>query len=218
MRINITTSDVRWDDTVTEGPYVYKKVSGDFDCYTKLHDLTGTRAEFLYGILCQSTADLTDWLFWGWHEDTNQIKYFERKTVNGVSTDTIRGSASYPPTPGDDSWQTAFRMTRVGNQITLYSGYQDIRYFQEENPADSVWGSYDAQFTLDLGTDVRLGLVAASDVQSGATIYPVFFYFRFLAGGETECSRSSARCTQLKNDYQFNGFLGMPDNLSLRNL
>jgi hypothetical protein len=211
LRTEITTAgttDIRWLDANQKGPYCYKKISGDFDCYTKVHEYDTVRNEFLIGLLCQSVSDTSDWLFWGWHEDTGAIKYVERKTINDVSADTSRGTN--PP------FHTAFRMKRVGNTFTLYSRYEDITQYYDTVPDESDWTHQTSPsgFTLDLGTDVRVGLVTASDEVLGTSLRTLHYFLRFLSGGETECDRSLARCAVLGNTYQFNGFLGMPDYLA----
>lgn len=204
--INPTASvDIRWLDTNRNGPYMYKKVSGDFDVYTKMTTGTGTRAQWLCGILVQNTADLSDWLFYGWHEDTGAIKYIQRKTANGSSADTQRGTN--PP------YHTAFRMKRETNDFKLYSRYADVTTFEDDNPDDSDW-TYQATEAFNIDTDVNVGLVIAGDTVDSTTFLPYFFYFRFLEGGETECNRSLTNCSTLTNTYQFNGFLGMPQNIA----
>jgi hypothetical protein len=193
---------LRWLDANREGPYLYKKITGDFDVYTKIHDLSiGSLAEQTIGLLVQSTTDESDWLFWGWHENTG-FDYSKRSTENDVTTETITASG----VPLD----TAFRIVRSGNSFSIYRTFLNISAKDVTHP--SSWTQQGTSFTLNLGTTVRVGVVAGSDdTTNGRQLRCFFFYCRFLQDDTfTDCDRSFDDCTLRKNLYQFNGFIGMP--------
>jgi hypothetical protein len=181
---------------------MYKKVTGDFDVYTKIGDLSGVGAvEMVFGLLVQSIDDEQDWLFWGWHENTG-FDYSKRVTTNNVTVETITASG----VPLD----TAFRITRATNTFTLYRTFLNVEAKDTTHP--SSWTQEGSSFSHTLGTTVRVGLVTASDNNGTAdNVRSTYFYLRFLQDDTfTDCDRSFDDCTLRKNLYQFNGFIGMP--------
>jgi hypothetical protein len=69
------------------------------------------------------------------------------------------------------------------------------------------------QTTKDMGTILRVGLLAATDA-GGATLMSVRFrFFHFTSGGPDDCDRSLDACQALgrDNEHQHNAFRTIPE-------
>lgn len=197
-------SDYLWEDAARDGTFFYREITDDtdVDISVKVNPYLGSTDESICGILVQSQADPTSWVFWGVQRTAGGSRHLYRETVSGTSTDT-----TYTGT------EASYRLKRSGSGWTAY--VRDDSKLVRTLEAGS-WTSKHTD-TLDLGTGgLNVGVVMALDTTGAAGTlllsYDVY-HFRFLAGGFTDCDRSKTHCLERGNVIQFNAFEGMPDSV-----
>lgn len=203
-----STQKLAWLDDDRYGPYFFRLLSGDFDVHTVVTMRVTTRLGWAAGLLIQDEAAAinlaldvltepqqiadSNWLFWGRarRPSSSLSDLMSRKTLSNVST-TVRYQVE----------DTRVRLKRVGTSWSLYSRPDDV----------AAW-ILRATETLTLPSAVRIGLVLAADTDEQVQCGVSSDYLRFTSGGELLCDRTKARCRQLQNLKQFNGFEGIPDD------
>lgn len=167
LTIGAPSSAVGWQDTLSNAPYIYKNVTGDFDARVKVTG--GTTVNYsIAGLLVRldpANADgnaaedfvmVTDNLFNG----QNQL----RSVNDNAQSDSggYAGAAAY------------LRLTRVGSVFNAYTSSDGTTWTQR------AWGGGDLNLTrADLGGTVQLGLTHGAFV-TGNTTYARFDNFTLI--------------------------------------
>lgn len=166
--LSTTSSSVDWSGANRNGPYVYKKITGDFDVYTRV-DIVTTREGGLMGILCQEDLDGDSWLFYArTRKPGEDIRLTLRSSIDGSQEPSISGAFPDP---------RYLRMRRVGNVFTLYHAVVE----------NEDWIEF-ATTTITMTPEIRIGLAIGGGV--GTTLAASFEFFRFTAGGPSTCDRT----------------------------
>lgn len=182
--------DLDWSATSRAAPFLYKKLEGDFDVWTKVSPLT-TRIGCLAGILCQEIGDdLDSWAFVGRAQDVSGDLFVRAASaVDGVAESELAAA---------ENGVQYVRMARSANTFAFY--YSDDA---------ETWTSLGSK-SLALETDVRIGLcLSAPGIESGP-ISASFDRFVFLAGGVSDCERTLDFCSGLGHAHRYYGFPGIP--------
>jgi phage-related protein len=186
------SSDVTWSGANRNGPFLYKKLSGDFDCYTKVN-VFGTRESGLLGMLCQEDGAPQDsWIFLARTRKTGEdISLTVRSSIDGSQETSV---AATQPDP------RYLRMKRVGDLFTLY-------YALVEN---TDWVEL-TQATVPMSTEIRIGAaIGGGEGQGLSASYP---FFRFTSGGPSTCDRTKEGvdgCRVKDNVHRIFLFDGIP--------
>jgi phage-related protein len=197
LYIESTSGEMEWSGATRGGPFLYKKLSGDFDVWTQI-DLFDTRPGSLSGLLCQEdAAGLDSWVMFGLGETTSfELVARLQAALNGVQQ------------PDSDSVVTNdkyLRLTRVGNTWTFYhAATVDVS-------APTTGWTQLAQKTFALDGSVRLGLaMSATPAEAPSRVAAGFQSIRFNSGGLPACLRTLDDCRLHGNTARFFGFPGIP--------
>ncbi len=191
LRLQTNSSDTDWAGESREGPYFYKKLTGDFDCYTRVN-LTEIRDGGICGLLCQEDMDGDSWIF------IARTQFFVG-TVKVLSRSSIDSSLE-PDVQVEDPAPRYVRMRRVGDVFTLY-------YSVDEN---ANWVEL-TQSTIPMTAEIRIGLAIGGG--GGGILGATFPYLRFTAGGPSTCDRTKEGldgCRVKDNIHRIFLFDGIP--------
>jgi phage-related protein len=190
--IESSSSDIDWAGSNRNGPYLYKKISGNFDCYTQVIP-KDFRSSGLLGLLCQDDGGPQDsWVFLArTRDDGDEIRI--------VSTASIDGSVEVT-TVVEDPNPRYLRMRRVGDVFSLY-------YSATEN---TNWTLIQDR-TVEMNQGIRIGLAIGGG--QGLVLAATFPYLRFTSGGLGTCDRTADGpdgCRVHKNLHRIFLFQGIP--------
>lgn len=146
-----TEEPADWIDASRTGPFVYKRVFGDFDVWAEIeHD---GDEDLLVGILCQSISTPGIWILNGMSEESGGSHFlvYRFNDDNPTSTNIRSGG-------GWGGSRDRVRMRRRENTFTLSFGFVDA--------TGEVWTSESVQ-TLTTGDTVRLGIFASRESATG---------------------------------------------------
>lgn len=188
-------------NTAQDGLFMWKRMSGDWAVETHVDFTDNVRAQRHGGILIQDDAGLTggstNWLFWGNARQASTTEVLRRRiTTGGVSGNTDSADLS------DGGYYFRVAYDSATTTFTMYV-----------KPANNMPWVQKQQTTKNMGTILRVGLLASSDA-AGATLMSVRFRFlRFTVGGPDDCDRSIEACQELgrDNEHQRNAFPGIPE-------
>lgn len=182
--------DIDWAPGLHTAPFMYKKLSGDFDAWTEVEP-ENYRPGARCGLLCYENApDLNSWVFLARVRDTlEQLELQVASAEDGIgSLPAILAQEEAP----------FLRLKRTGNQFTSYWSSDGLSWTQIE------------QRTVALDNDVRLGLAISAPAVETAPVSAIFRQFRFLSGALPTCARTPEDCKLHENLIHFLGFLGIP--------
>jgi len=188
--ISSQSLDIDWVAAVHAAPFMFKKVSGDFDCWAEVEP-TEYKAGARCGILCyEASGDQNSWVYL-----VREWSTAEEFIVLVASAEDAIGAL---PTALEEENAPFLRLKRVGNLFTSYWSLDGIAWSQIE------------QRTVQLDSDVRLGLAISAPSTETGSVSTVFRQFRFLSGGLATCDRTPEDCSNHENIIHFLGFLGIP--------
>ena len=188
LRYPDSTNVAAWLNAARDGPFAYKKISGDFDVFSKVDPLItgGSRT----GFICQSVSTPSNWVSL-FLVSTNT--WVLRRTISDVSTDASDAATA------SDRW---LRLVRSGD---------DFEGFYSDDGAS--WTSV-GTWTVVMGADIRIGIAVFQDTSNPATpIGGDYEFFRFNAGGLIECDRTldgEKGCNAHSNSTHFGAFPVIP--------
>lgn len=196
--IETSATDAGWNGTTFGAPYMYKRVAGDFDVWTRvLH--RAWRAGGLMGILCQEALSGQDsWIYVARSRD-DLVSDPDIRTASGVN------GVDEAHVVVDEPTATFLRLRRVGDVFTSF--------YRAAEPATVAaytagWTQAD-QRTVAMDTEVRIGLF----VGGGTSEEPLganFDFLRFQAGGLATCLRTPEECRTHENIHRILAFQGIP--------
>jgi phage-related protein len=200
MYMESTSPNLSWAGSFMDGPYAYKRLTGDFDVFTQV-ELIDTRPGSLVGFLCQEAVGGQDsWTMWGLGE-TQDAQIVARLSI---ASDGLQ----HPDTDSVVTGNTFLRLKRVANTFTYFHG-GDIN--DEVDP--SVGWTQLAEKTFTIDADVRLGFVLSASSSETSRVAAGFRCIRFMAGGDPVCTRlidGAHGCSEKGNVVHFLGFPGIP--------
>lgn len=190
-----TEGALDWNNSARDGPYVYKLIDGDFDCYIKA-PMYGYADESGPIFMVQSDGTPDNWLgYMGLDYD----HIITRNTIDASSSDA---ELIEPYSEGHSYW----RIARVGNVFRFYSRnwYSDLEWAAEgEVTNDNMEGS------------VRVGIGSwYSGGYQALAVQCNFWFIRFTAGGFLTCDYSYAGpngCQNHKNTIHNGGCPALPN-------
>lgn len=196
------SNDVSWSGSTFAAPFMYRRIAGDFDVWTRaIH--TSWRAGGLLGILCQEAFSGQDsWVYVARNRNDMAEDPLIRTAsgLNGVdeaATTVAEPTAAY------------LRLRRVGNVFTSF--------YAASEPASlavyaAAWTQAD-QRTVVMDNEIRIGLFVGGGV-STETLGASFNFFRFVAGGLAACDRTPSGaelgCRAHGNNHRILAFEGIP--------
>ncbi len=190
--LETTSSETEWAGTNRDGPYLYKKISGDFDVYTRV-EVGNTREGGLMGILCQEDQDGDSWLFFArTRKPGEDIKLVLQSSIDGSQEPSITVENPDP---------RYLRMQRVGDLFTLY-------YSEDEN---ANWVEFGEATMTGMAFAIRIGLAIGGG--QGLALSAEFPFFRFTSGGPSTCDRTKEGvdgCRVKDNVHRIFLFDGIP--------
>lgn len=189
LHIASQAEDIEWEPGLLNAPYVYKKLSGDFDVATQILPYR-FRAGLHAGILCQDRVDLTSWILFGLAIDEGwQTHVRATAAVAGVGMDALDEETSIY------NW---VRLVRAANVFTCYRGTDG-----------ATWTSIGA-LTVAMDADIRLGLCLAGARIEKGVVDVGFSVFQFRSGGDATCERTREACRLKGNVHRYGAFPGIP--------
>ncbi len=167
--LSTISNDTDWAGSSREGPYVYKKLTGDFDVYTRV-ELVSTRDGGLMGIICQEDGAPQDsWVFLARTRKPGEaIRIVLKSAIDGEQQDDFELADPDP---------RYLRMERVGDVFTLYHSETDNTNWVELT-----------ETTIPMSTEIRIGLAIGGG--QGTALAASFPFFRFRSGGPSTCDRT----------------------------
>lgn len=182
--------DMEWGPQVYESPFVFKKLTGDFDANCRVASID-TRQGSLAGILCSGDAGSADtWVQLGRGQRQDGTEYLR-----------LALSVSGAPAADNNSADVAaeyLRLRRVGNVFTFFYSLDGI-----------AWTEL-AQKTVPMDASMRLGLAISSPSVESQPVTAAFDFFRFTAGGDAACTLGFSACTAKGNSARFGANPGIP--------
>jgi hypothetical protein len=211
----IATGTVQWVGTTLNAPFCYKKISAtddaSVDVITRL-SWTPDVAGDIAGIVILDADDQDNWIFaGGYHNGTND--YFYIRVTEGGSTTNYDQGTGYTA--------NVFRIKRDpddNDDWYFYYGAETFGEFTESDP-DSGWTAAPNNASVTTNSAnftgaLHVGLVAGQlSAATSTNLQANFDYFRFFRGGVATCDRTLTACNARDNSVQFNGYLGIPDNV-----
>jgi phage-related protein len=183
-----------WRDATQTGPFVFKRISGDFDVETRVSELGTVRDDHAIGLLAQGDTTLDDWVMFGAGAGVDLVtdRNFRFRVTRSASSTTY----DFPRLASHDE----LRLRRVGNIFTAF----------HKSPNDAGWEEVRSE-DCAMSSTVRLGFAMSSDSSVTAEYRGHFARFHVTAGGPATCDRTLAQCTAYENTNDYNGFAEMPD-------
>lgn len=194
--MEIDAAQLEWINTGRNGPYMYRKMTGDWDVHTELSLLNHVKVQRLVGFLVQSDTTEGDWLAFGNAETAGSVEVLRlRNTTGNVSADT------------DDTDLTDGKL-----QFRLQYEDDIHRFTCYVRPDESSAWVQKFQVTKNMGATIRVGLVGSSDSGLKQFLSVQYRYFRFTLGGPDDCNRSLEDCRDpaRDNEHQINVFPNIP--------
>jgi len=196
LLISTVDPSVNWDSGAQLAPFLYKKLVGDFDVFTRI-DTIETRPGTFAAILCQDGTPALSWCLAGLAEGEDGASLSKVSSAQ-LGVDDVEVTAE-----NDDPRHDYIRMRRVGNVFTLFSSAE----------FDANWTQVDER-TVPMAADVRIGLVLADPGLEEGEISAAFHFFQFRAGGLPTCDLTidgKDGCAVHKNTHRFFAFPAIPE-------
>jgi phage-related protein len=201
MVVETSSNSVAWSGTSLNAPFMYRKIVGDFDVWTRVIH-RAWRSGGLMGILCQESSSGQD--TWVLHARTRD----DMASDPVIRTSSALNGANEASTTVAEPSATFLRLRRVGDVFTSF--------YSLTEPASvaayaAAWTQADER-TVAMSTDIRLGL----SVGGGTTnelLGASFDFFRFQAGGLPTCDRTPDGidgCRVHENIHRILAFQGIP--------
>lgn len=190
------SSSISWNVTNRQAPFLFKKLSGDFDVFTRA-EVLDPRAGMRAGLLCQDAGIGTSWIVIGRSEISEGVLGIRVSSANVGS-----GVADTTESVADEF----LRMKRTGNVFDLYRG----------TAFGGPWTLASSRTIAGMSTLARLGLSLSAPSNETGPVSASFPYIQFRAGGLPSCSRvldDSNGCRAHGNTPHFLAFLGMPQRI-----
>ncbi|MFH0903179.1 MAG: DUF1349 domain-containing protein [Pseudomonadota bacterium] len=190
LYIETSGGSIDWSGGVRDGPFVFKRVAGNFDVSTKV-DLYESRSGSLAGILCQEDAAGYDsWVAVGISQDQEGSRFMlSRAATNGTAGDDV-------PVAG-----VSVEYVRLARVVNAFFAYYS---------ADGATWTLIGTRTIALDSAVRIGLVLAAPPTTSPNVSAAFPHFRFTVGGVAACERTLDFCRTLGNTRRIFAFPGVP--------
>ena len=185
-----------WNGATRDGPFLYKLLTGDFDCFTEVL-VYDDRVGSLCGILCQEAAGgLDSFVLWGVGHNQSD----EHLVRLAIGLNDVQQPDSDTAIVGD----SFLRLRRVGNVFTFFHAPT-----LDVNSPTTGWTQL-AQKTVALDSSVRLGLALTASTSEQARIAVGFSFIRFIAGGPSTCNQTFEQCSEYGNTARIFNMRGIP--------
>lgn len=218
-------TSIVWNDGTRNGPFCYKKITGELEVDVEIKmfllfaDANDT--EGFCGIGIQPIANQSKWAMWGQqHRDIGdgEVRLLYRHTTSDVSTDVVAFTEELGPTNKQataDAVDNAFRLQIVGQDVKLYSRFEDRSNKRDgliDPPAWTLRYTHEG-FDITADGELRVGLIFAGH-DAADFLNARVHHFRFNKGGIATCNRTLTDCVARGMVIHYNGFPVLPDGIS----
>jgi hypothetical protein len=189
LTISSESVDIEWEPTLLNAPFIYKKISGDFDVFIEAQ-IGSYRIGYYAGILCQSVDVPESWVMLGLTIDEGPYEY-----VRGAAAEAgvLKEALSY--NTDANPW---LRLVRVGDVFSCYYG------------ADGVTWTLLGTQTVAMSAPIRIGFCLSAPRIEKGLMSVSFSIFQVRSGGDATCERTREACRLKANSHRYGAFPGIP--------